>query len=1089
MNSPKTRKFAVVCLLIFLSVIVFASESFAKRLPVKIYTSADGLGSSFVDYLVRDSRGFMWFCTRDGLSRFDGSRFVNYQIGNKNSPPGIESIFESSKGIYWISTTGGTYRFDPRDIPPPDAETPLLNAEFVTGGRGQFFEDSRGNLYLTSGVLSRIVEQDGKTVLEKVELDIPSKPNNLVIVNEMTEAADGSLWLEANVGIIRLLPDKRTVFYPLERNWSANTSSILIDKNGRIWNAGTESVLVFKPEPIGSLSGDRLIIKSLEPTQIVELKPDSPVPMPEKSGEIFQFKNDNLNRFVENSYAKRLFQTSDGDVWITAENNLLQFSGGIFRLHHSAEGLPNVMSRMAEDAAGNLWIGGHAGLGRLDRQGFISFDTDDGLNSTRLFTANEDAGGEAMYFVGRDFYLSRFDGTKFQTVRPAISPKSTFFWTSRFGFRARNGDWWFLTSDKLYRFANAANFAELDGKQPLKIYTKDDGLGANGMFQIYEDSGGAIWISTRSAGEVGKTVARMKSGEQRFYTFSENEGLPKGKAFSSAAEDDFGNIWFSFYEGGVARFNGERFEYFGENEGLPVGLLSDLHKDKKGRLWISSTLGGLIRIDDTSAKKPQFVYLTTADGLRSNNIRTITEDNFGRIYAGSARGVDRISPDTGKIKHYSVSDGLAADFVVDSHCDRKGDLWFVTNNGLSRLTPPPDEKVIAPRILLGGLRIAGVEQEIPTLGTLQIEKGELSHTQNNLQIEFFGLDFRAGETLRFQYKLEGADADWSLPTELRTVTYGNLSPANYRFFVRAVNSDGIVSENEAMISFKILPPIWARWWFILLAALLVTFVIIMLYHYRTARLREINQALAEANRAEENLRKSREERLAELEKVRSRIATDLHDDIGASLTQISILSEVAQAQSRGNGATESLTKITNVSNELVGTLSDIVWSINPSKDHLSDLTQRMRRFASDVLSAKGIAFQFSMPEASNEIIVNTNVRREVFLIFKEAVNNIVKHSEADQVLIKLDILRNNLTLAISDDGKGFAPEKSFENSLSSIEMGGNGVLSMKKRATEMNGEFEIVSERGKGTEILLKLPLNNLEHPTRTGGDISIEKA
>jgi signal transduction histidine kinase len=232
--------------------------------------------------------------------------------------------------------------------------------------------------------------------------------------------------------------------------------------------------------------------------------------------------------------------------------------------------------------------------------------------------------------------------------------------------------------------------------------------------------------------------------------------------------------------------------------------------------------------------------------------------------------------------------------------------------------------------------------------------------------------------------------------------------------------------------------------------------------------------------AEENLRRSREERLAELEKVRSRIATDLHDDIGASLTQIAILSEVAQAQGeKGNGASaKPLLKISEVSNELVGTMSDIVWSINPAKDHLSDLSQRMRRFASDVLSARGIHVQFSASDADREITINTNLRREVFLIFKESVNNIAKHSGAKQVEIILEISGDNLRLKITDDGKGFSLEASMGTGLTvATDTGGNGIMSMQKRAAEMNGEIEIISDFGRGTIINLRLPLEDRVSP------------
>jgi signal transduction histidine kinase len=240
---------------------------------------------------------------------------------------------------------------------------------------------------------------------------------------------------------------------------------------------------------------------------------------------------------------------------------------------------------------------------------------------------------------------------------------------------------------------------------------------------------------------------------------------------------------------------------------------------------------------------------------------------------------------------------------------------------------------------------------------------------------------------------------------------------------------------------------------------------------RPAHLRQVNAALADAKRAEENLGRSREERLTELQRVRTRIATDLHDDIGASLTQISILSEVARQQMKGNGASQDpLRSIATVSNELVDTMSDIVWAINPQKDHLQDLIQRMRRFASDVLSAKGISFEFEAPTLEYEIPLGANPRREVFLIFKESLTNIVKHSGATQVTIDLELIDDRLTLRIVDNGCGFDAAH-IGPSLYTREKGGHGLLSMKKRAAEMNGKFDVNSGNGEGTLIEFQLPL------------------
>ncbi|HEX2640056.1 MAG TPA: two-component regulator propeller domain-containing protein, partial [Pyrinomonadaceae bacterium] len=710
--------------------------------------------SSFVDYLMRDSRGFMWFCTRDGLSRFDGSRFITYEISaGEASPPGIESIFQARDGAYWVSTTGGTYRFDLSEITTPDPVKPRINAQFITGGRGTFFEDSAGNLYITSGYFARIVKQDDKYVLERIPLNLPPREGPSLTVADIGETNDGSLWLMTSWGLVRRLPDQRLVYYPTDMSFSGGNVSMMVDKSGRIWLSVSNRLLVLKPEPLEALAGGGdVIIKSLEPNSVIDLKPEETFPLPKTGGELIQFSSESINNFVENSYAKRIFQTSDGDIWISAEDKLIQFAGGTFHLHSRSEGLPNVMMRMAEDFAGNLWIGGHAGLARLDRQGLITYGTDDEANSARFFAISEDPDGK-IYVAGRDFYINRFDGKKFESAQPVIDPDSQFLWTSRFAMRAANGDWWILTNKKLYHFAGINDFSQLDKRKATETFTSADGLKSDGMFQIYEDRDGSIWLSTRGRGEGGNNVARLKRGEKQFHSFTEADGIPPGKSASSFVTDAFGNLWLGFYEGGIARFDGERFEFFGKNIGLPGGVITDLHVDGKGRLWIGSAIAGLFRLDDTSAKQPSLVALSTENGLTSNNIRTVTEDRFGRIYVGTASGVDRISPDTGRVKHYSVNDGLAADFVVDSHCDKSGNLWFATNDGLSKLVPLPDEKTSAPQIFIGGLRIAGIEQPISQVGNSELDRGELEHTENNLQIDFFGLDFRAGETLRYQYKL------------------------------------------------------------------------------------------------------------------------------------------------------------------------------------------------------------------------------------------------------------------------------------------------------------------------------------------------
>lgn len=233
--------------------------------------------------------------------------------------------------------------------------------------------------------------------------------------------------------------------------------------------------------------------------------------------------------------------------------------------------------------------------------------------------------------------------------------------------------------------------------------------------------------------------------------------------------------------------------------------------------------------------------------------------------------------------------------------------------------------------------------------------------------------------------------------------------------------------------------------------------------------------LIQRKRAEDALSRSKEERLVELQRVRRRIATDLHDDVGSSLTKIALLSEAVRQKvaTKNKDASERLNTITAISNELVESMSDIVWAINPQKDNLSDLSQRIRRFASDIFTPCRMAFRFRAPGPEQDTQLGANIRREVFLIFKESVNNIVKHSAATQVIIDLAVAGGWLTFSISDNGKGFNPSLALAETgyLSSQSRGGNGLASMRRRVKELGGQFEIITNMGRGTLVSFRLPI------------------
>lgn len=761
---------------------------------------------------------------------------------------------------------------------------------------------------------------------------------------------------------------------------------------------------------------------------------------PKKSGEICKYTG---IEGLDNGSTRYLYETADEHIWILGGIGPIEFDGQLFNPYAAAQGLAAGLVQAVEDLSGNLWLGGATGLARLNRKGLTTYDAADGLRDSPITIISEGRDGK-LTATSEGFFISQFDGLGFHTIRPQLPVNAVSSWTSNYAFLDSRNEWWFLTTEGLHRFAAAPNINALAQARPLAIYTTRDGLKSSLPFHIFEDSKGDLWISTIGDSEQAG-LSRWNRVKDKFYTFSRAEEFPTGRAATAFAEDRGGNLWFGFYEGGLVRYRDGRFTEFTTQDGLPDGLITALHLDQSGRLWVASSLGGLSRIDDLAATRPSFVTHTIDSGLASNNIRSLTEDLFGNIYAGTARGIDRLSADGLHIKHYSVNDGLAGDFVYAGFRDRNGVLWFGTSGGLSRLVPHQDKQMSAPSVWLAGLRIAGESRSVPELGSKEISNLELTHAQNNLQIDFFAIDFKEGENLRYQYILEGADKDWGAPTVHRTVNYANLAPGAYRFLVRAVNEDGVSSVQPAMISFRVLPPVWQRWWFVALVFCAFGGLAYAVYRYRLAQ-------------------------LIKVERVRTRIATDLHDDIGASLSRMAILSEVVKAQ-RGVGGAQSdqmLTDIADSARGLVDSMGDIVWSIDPRRDNLRSLVQRLRQFASDVLEPGSIRWELNVPSDLERIEFSPDQRQHLYLIFKEGITNIARYAECSSAWMSLRVNDGKLIGEISDDGRGFDPQTIAQTD---GQRGGNGLRNMQARATALGGRLEIESAPGQGTKLKLTAPI------------------
>jgi signal transduction histidine kinase len=533
---------------------------------------------------------------------------------------------------------------------------------------------------------------------------------------------------------------------------------------------------------------------------------------------------------------------------------------------------------------------------------------------------------------------------------------------------------------------------------------------------------------------------------QSFVLYGTRDGLPADGPMSFA-EDRAGNLWIGFASGGVVRRRpgAQRFERFDRAEGAPAGSIEALLVDRVGRLWMGSSLEGVARVDHPDVERPVFVPLRARDGLSSDQVASLSEDREGRLYIATSRGLDRLEPETGRIRRYTSADGLVNGRNATTFRDRRGAIWLGTTTGLSRLLPAAEPPSRPPPVLITALRIGGVARPLAETGEVAVAGLELRPNERDVQIEFVGLSFAAGERLRYQYRLEGGNAEWSPPREERTLALANLAPGRYRFAVRAVTADGLMSRHPATIDFRLLPPFWRRGWFVLLIGAAAASLAFAFHRQRLARLLAV-------------------------ERVRTRIATDLHDDLGASLSRISILSEVASRQLAGREEPSGrLGEIADTARDLVDATADIVWSIDPRRDDLHSLLTRLRRFAGELLEARGIEWSLAEPAGDGTVRLTPELRQHLFLILKEAVTNAARHAEARHVAISIAISDGHLLVEVRDDGRGFAPPSTRGEG--EAPAAGNGLANMTARARALGGDLRIESAPAQGTRVRAELPL------------------
>ena len=1006
-----------------------SSPAFAQQPAVRGYSVSDGMASDAVTALTFDSHGFLWVGTRTSLARFDGTTFVNYHTDDGLPGQTINDIMEDRDGRIWIATNGGgVARFDPNAPIGAISSAARMFRVFPVGSTSAtnrvntLLEDDVGTVWAGTDDGVFRTGASGEPRFEPTARDHADAPRARGI-GRLAHAADGTLWLGSFSGLIARFNDGTVVSFagPTPRE-QRPVHAVVVDRQGLVWVASDVGVFVLKPPHRPNSAMNTTTVPSLFRSEVCRSDRAGLLRLPEGAGEACQLQLPGGPRDVD---VRTIIETRDGRIVITTRTGqIAELEGGVLRWLATVAERPYVTD-MVEDRVGNLWVGNlSSGLWRVARHGLVVYDLAAQLRSSQIH-AILGTDGDALVMATSTFEVYRLQGGRLLRV-PMRMPENPLPPAWQSALRDRRGDVWLGTGQGLFHFHPRADRPSMLGR-PV-IYTTQSGLASDRIGRLFEDSRGDIWISTGTGSDAA--LARWDGGTGRICTYPPSVEGGRFSQVIAFAEDRTGTVWLGLRDGGLARVREAGIELVPGTEDVSS---NHLFIDRRGRLWANS-IDGAIGFDDIAATRPQRKRYTTRDGLTSNGVFRFAEDRAGRLYIVTAAGLDRIDPDTGAIRHYGSAEGASLGEIVDAFAAADGALWFATRVGVARLSPGDEPAAARPWVGIAGLRIAGVPEPVAALGTRAVGPLAVPATRNSLQIDYFGVSADLGEPMRFEYRLDSLDTSWSVPTSGRSITYASLAPGAYRFSVRARTAGGQVSETPATIALEILPPFWRRWWFVALAV-------------------AVSGAGAYA------VHRGRVSQLLRLERMRYRIATDLHDDVGASLSQIAILSDLGRAgleQRDVRSVSDRLALIATTARQLVDSMSDIVWAVNPRRDSLDDLVHRMRRFAADTLEAADIQLAFTAPEASAAMRVGPDVRREVLLILKEAVTNIGRHSRATAAEIEFRVERHRMHLRVRDNGRGF--DLAHDNP-------GNGLRSMRRRVTALGGRLEIESAAGRGTDV------------------------
>ncbi|MEA4918698.1 ligand-binding sensor domain-containing protein [Proteiniphilum sp.] len=987
-------------------VMVFFCASFQfsyaqKRYLFHTYNVKDGLINNTVYAINQDNKGYLWIATNGGISRFDGSQFDNTVISEVNS---------EKKASYYVDRSPS------------------------------------GKLAFATIMLGVMAEQDDGTYKQYL---LREKQLGKNVVSNLKWLSDGKIITSESRSINIIEGDSVRQFYDHGKN-GAVFSTLEYDLSGNIWFGGIEGVGLFFA---GDTSKTPCFLPELKDIHVIKIlfSDENKLLVGTFSDGYYEVdiqsaKKGALDYTVNQPFPElkvnqinHIYRDRQNSIWVSCVvDGVYQISNGRIIRHITKESGLSTSGAMCvfQDNENNYWFGTSDGICRLYSFSDFSY-THNGVQLTGIGLFKQDPfkrlwleDGSILYFIEKD------------SVSSIPVSRTPFGQNDINAITFNGGRAYFFTYGGLFSMP----VQEKIGWKELKM---EIDFIKNKIEQVrcyqFEDDGSLLLACNR-----GLFAYRS----DRFRQTEIISDTTLNLRTENMVKDKYGYWWLGDRRFGLHRFKPETdqdgnmalrhiqsYESLKPDSAFATAWIWDVMLDHKHNLWISSLYTGVykLQIDETGVKNA--TLYSTANGLSGNDVYSIVEGKDHSIWFATQNGADRLVIDENgkeKIVHYNDRNGfgrfvykILPDDSVTYISYEEG--FFAVDNRLDKYyTDKPLSVIISAVSVMGKPDLAAMAAGGKTY--------RLPNNQNFIAFEFASVKLKDNEGIDYQYKLEGIDREWSQYLPRRYASYNSLPPGNYTFKVRAKmahdDRDGDITE----FRFRVVQPFYRAWWFI---ALLVAIVALIIYSIYIDRIKNI----------------------IKLHKMRVKIASDLHDDIGSTLSSISIMSDLLQLQlDNSQHAGNLLKKIGANAHNMLESMDDIVWSVNPANDKFQDLDLRVREYTIPLFESKNIRFQIITPPDLKTLPLSMDVRRNIFLIAKEAVNNLVKYSGCGMATIGFSFSHLVLTMKIEDDGKGFDVEQCESNNR-------NGLKNMKLRAGQIGAKLSVNSEIDKGTCIALSVKI------------------